>query len=194
LSRHGEAAEPSYSLQIPLPDEIDRAFRRWVAATPGATWPEEGGHVTVLPPVVPLRGLEPLEAAIAGVCADWRPFRLELSRLVRAPHLAHPPLHTVLLAEPAAAARRSQLHGLRRALLSALRPVARDLSPAYTRRPYRPHITLTLGVDRSAAAGLAEAAAAAGLRAVLAVDALWLRAYRGPRLDPTGSRRFPIAG
>ena len=90
MSRHG-LDELSYSLQILLPEEIDREFRRWVEATPGATWPEEGGHVTVLPPLEPVLGLEPLEEAIAAVCAAWQPFRLELSRPVGAPHLGPPP-------------------------------------------------------------------------------------------------------
>jgi hypothetical protein len=161
-----------------------------VAATPGATWPDEGGHVTVLPPVVPIRGLEAVEAAIAGVCAAWAPFGLELSRLVRAPHLARPHVHTVLLAEPAATGRPGPLRGLRRALASALRPVASDPSPAYTRSRYLPHITLTLGVAEPEAARLAGAAEAAGLQAVFVVEALWLRAYAGPILDPTRSRRF----
>jgi hypothetical protein len=40
--------------------------------------------------------------------------------------------------------------------------------------------------------GHGAAAEVAGLRAVLAVDALWLRAYSGPHLDPTRSRRFPF--
>jgi hypothetical protein len=188
------SAAIQYCIQILLPEQVDRRFRHWATATPGATWPEEGGHVTLLPRMTLSANAGRVRTAIAAVCSATLPFELRLTRLVLEPHIARPPLWTVLLAKRPDESRPGPSHDLRRALLSAISPLVSFAGDSYVNSPYRSHITLTLGVDETAGGRLVSAAGDAGLMAVFRAEAVWLRAYRGSSLDASRSHAFLLRG
>jgi len=175
-----------YGLTILLPEEVEQRLRNWVAHTPGATWPEWRGHITVVPAFVALDSPDAIEAAVARVCQAYAPFRLTLNRIRRTQHLIRPHLQTVLLVEPARTAP-GPLHRLRADLAAILAPVKEDVHPVYSNHPFLPHVSLTWGLPELEASRLARAARAARLEVSLTVDQLWLVA-----LSPTGTDALQV--
>ncbi len=86
------------SLQILLPDRIDREFRRWAKRTPGSSWPSWGGHVTLLPRVA-IAHLDQatLRQRIEAVCARYEPFQIYIDEILHDADYTRPGYEGVFL-------------------------------------------------------------------------------------------------
>ena len=86
------------SLQILLPDRIDREFRRWAKHTPGSSWPSWGGHVTLLPRVAIIHLDEAtLRQRIEAVCARHEPFPICIDEILHDADYTRPGYEGVFL-------------------------------------------------------------------------------------------------
>lgn len=145
-----------YSLQILLPGELDSQMREWCRRSPGATWPDWGGHITLLPTFRPLRPMSALEEAIRRVTSKYGMFRVRLSDVWCRPHLVKPGSCIVFVT----AHRRdpAELWDMQAELAAAVGPL---VNPEWVRlwgEPFRPHISLTTGLSRRQAEDLLRAA------------------------------------
>lgn len=188
-----------YSVEILLPEEIDRRLRRWAEKVPGATWPAWGGHVTLLNRFIPLQGLDVICDRIERVTRRFAPFEIDLQRIVCDRHVLRPQLMTVLVAiDPDSESNWPTLVRLENALWSAVAPLVKDATPELRRRPFLPHLTLTRGTGRAAAQRLAQAAREAKLEVQFQVDTLWLVRFEieqeGATPDVQKVRSFHLGG
>ena len=86
------------SLQILLPDRIDREFRRWAKRTPGSSWPSWGGHVTLLPRVaIDHLDQATLRQRIEAVCARHEPFQIYIDEILHDADYTRPGYEGVFL-------------------------------------------------------------------------------------------------
>jgi 2'-5' RNA ligase len=164
-----------YTLEIPLPPDVDDRFRRWTERTPGATWPPWGGHITILDSFVPQSGVQPVVRGIESVCATYAAFEICFDSVVCDAYWVEPDLRTVLLVSSS----RDQegyrtLVNLHRSLHIELEQVARDVRPEVSDRPYVPHLSLTAGLPEPEAVKVMEAARAAQLKVEFVVRSISL--------------------
>jgi hypothetical protein len=180
MSSSRAESSSEYSLEIPMPEHIEREFRGWIKDVPGATWPRWGGHITVLNRFVPTRGLEPLVQAVQRMCAAHPPFLIHLDEVVSDRHWRDPRLNAVMLVS----CQRDEegcraLVRLRESLRAELEPLKRDVHPELSARGYVPHLSLTLGVPELDAARLLEMARASGLEVEFTVENICLLEFVG---------------
>ncbi len=167
-----------YSVQVMLPAEIEETLRQWAERTPGATWPEWGGHISLVNLFVPIRGIQVIKGEIADICQAFSPFQLCLDQVAVEIHWRRPHLQTVLLkaCDKTTPGYRTLVR-LRDSLVAALGPLKRDVAPEVSQRPFDPHLSLTWGLEDTEAERLASAARQAGLRAEFIVEKIWLIAF-----------------
>ena len=172
---YGSGDTPRYSVQIMLPDDENARLREWAEATPGATWPTWGGHVTLVNGFIPHCDVQLIEREIADVVRAFSPFELYLDEPICVEHWRRPNLWTVLLVNRA---REDEGHRalmrLHNALAVALAPLKHDLVPEVSQRPYLPHLMLTWGLPKGQADELAQVATAERLETRLSVGDIWL--------------------
>jgi 2'-5' RNA ligase len=169
----------TYSLQVLLPDALNRSISTWAAKMPGASWPEAGGHVTLAPRFYASCTTAELEARLAAVCAKVAPFDLRLGSPAVVPDLTRPAYHAVFLTPGADTdVGIAEILSLRSAIDRALEPVRTWLHPELDRQPFLPHLTLALGVAQSEAHKLFQSLRVEPLVAEWSVDAIWLQIYR----------------
>lgn len=175
----------TYSLQVLLPDALNRAISNWAAKTPGASWPEAGGHVTLAPRFVASCDTAELEARLAAVCAEVAPFDLRLGSPAVVPDLTRPAYHALFLTPGADTdVGIAEILYLRRAVDRALEPVRTWLHPELDRPPFLPHITLAMGIAESEAHKLLQSLRVEPLVAEWSVDTVWLQIYRDDAKTP----------
>ena len=162
------------TLEIPLPPRIDQQFRRWVERTPGATWPRWGGHVTILNRFGPERGIEPVIQEIEPVCAAFRPFAIQLDRLICDPHWLEPRMECVILVSRHDQEGYRTLIELHDTVCARLDTLTRGVQLEICKRAYVPHLSLTSGLSESEAPRLAQAAHASHLKVEFAVQSISL--------------------
>ena len=183
-----------YSLHILLPETLDRRFAQWTRKTSGASWPDWGGHITLLPSFTSLVPEEELGAAIRTVTARRRVIDVHLTQLFVAQDLTRDGYKAVFLTPPSET--RSglvRLTTLQAELETALRPLRVDRFPEVLRRDYLPHITLALGLSEHEAHQLVGAARSDGLVAEFDVDEIWLFCSGDSENSPAQTRRRPYA-
>lgn len=166
-----------YTLQVLLPEQVQEQLREWTVRTPGATLPAGGAHITLLSPFSPVRPRAPIRKFTATVCATFLPFPVRLSRVLSGTHWRRPSLNGVFLMGNGLTEGIRELVRLQRALRETLDPLKRDLHPEVSRRPYKPHVSLTWGIPPGEAVALARSARAARLQIEFTVDRIWLVEY-----------------
>lgn len=91
------ANAPVLSVIIVLPEAIDRRLERWSENMEGASWPEWGGHITLVPGFVPRGSEEAVREAVERVCATMEPFSVRFGEAVAVQDKTRPDYYTVLL-------------------------------------------------------------------------------------------------
>ncbi|MCK5557924.1 MAG: 2'-5' RNA ligase family protein [Candidatus Hydrogenedentes bacterium] len=197
MSSSGRESPSEYSLEVLLPERVDKQFRRWVKRVPGATWPRWGGHITVLNRFVPTRGLEPIVEEIDRACGACHPFLIRLTEVVSDRHWRDPQLNAVLLVSGSRDEEGYRsLVRLRDSLQAELAPLKRDVQPGISNRPYVPHLSLTRGLPEPEASRLVETARASRLEVKFTVENIWLLEFVAvsPGKERMGRvQSFPLA-
>ena len=174
--------EKNYGLFILLPLRLDRQLETWTRATPGATWPEWRGHITLLNSFTPKVSRKKLLASLLEVCQTNASFDINLDRVSRQRHLVRENLETVMLVEsqPDTSA---GLYELRSTLLANLRRIKEDgdITRKVAARPYLPHLSLTMGLPQEDARALAKSARDAELSAQFQVDRVHLVSFEASK-------------
>jgi len=91
------SSSSSYSLEIPLPPDVDERLHNWAKRAPGATWPKWGGHITILNRFAVERELEQVIHEIERVSSLFNPFVIRFDRVVCDQHWLDPDLTAVFL-------------------------------------------------------------------------------------------------
>ncbi|MCC6168902.1 MAG: 2'-5' RNA ligase family protein [Caldilineaceae bacterium] len=166
---------PRMSIQILLPDAVDRRFRRRVKTLPGASWPAWGGHVTLVPAFVPTCPPREVFDRVAQATGQFVAFRIRLAEAVAEGDITRPHFHTVFiqLDDPDSEDHQT-LARLQKVIFAALAPVRDAAKPQLDAVPFKPHLTLALGVGDSEAAALVNALRSEPMQAEFLVDAVWL--------------------
>jgi 2'-5' RNA ligase len=194
-----DSGNVAYALEILLPEELETQFQQWALATPGATWPAWGGHVTLMNRFAPRSGIEHIRSRVATICACFAPFSLCLNRVITEGHWRRPAQHAVLLVSETRPAASEPIMRLHSALARSLARCRRDLQPEVTSRPFAPHISLTFGLPRREALQLVRVAREAKLVAEFTVQAIWLLEIKLPQSDKSkeilsARESFPLTG
>ena len=164
------------SVNILLPEAVDRRLERWAHRMPGASWPSWGGHVTLVPNFVPRAGVDEVHAILAGVCKDEMPFSVRFGAPLAVQDATRPDFAALFLKveEVATNGEEGRLAALRSNLLAALTPVREDVRPQLTEMPFMPHVTLALGLGESEASKLVQQMRVEPIVAEFRVEVIWL--------------------
>ncbi len=167
--------EVAYSVQILLPAALQRQFERWTDETEGASWPAQGGHVTLLPPFHTALTREDVLENVADVCRRTKTFTLCLDVPKAVLDLTRPDYFAVFLS----AAEEwetgfAEAATLRSALADYVAAQRNDVLPELSAAPFLPHITLALGVSEREARRVARACVMSALEAKFVVEAVTL--------------------
>jgi 2'-5' RNA ligase len=180
------------SVQILLPESIERRLERRTQKMPGASWPVWGGHITLAPNFAARGTLEEVRAIVAGVCAHEEPFRLCLDTPVAVQDTTRPDYAALFLTvKGVGEGDDRRLHELRHTLLTALEPLREDLRPQLVEMPFLPHVTLALGLGETEAAQLVRAIRAEPIEAEFMVEVIWLVVQT--IAETTRYDRYPIS-
>jgi 2'-5' RNA ligase len=163
------------SIQILLPEAIDRRFRRRVQTLPGASWPAWGGHITLVPSFVPICPPPEVFERVAQAVGEFIAFRVRLAEAVADEDVTRPDFHAVFIqVDDPDSEDHQTLVRLQGAIDAALAPVRDATHPELDAVPFTPHLTLALGVGDREAAALVRALRREPLAAEFMVDAVWL--------------------
>jgi 2'-5' RNA ligase len=182
---------PLFSVQIMLPEALDRRLARRTEDMQGASWPARAGHITLVPGFVPLGTIEEVRAAIESVCSGMEPFTLRFGAPVAVPDLTRPDYFAAMITvenggtpppnrngqsdeQDAATEESGLLQTLRKRLLAALEALREDMQPKLLEGPFLPHVTLALGLSESEALTIVRELRAEPIAAEFEVAALWL--------------------
>lgn len=189
---------PLCSVQILLPEAIDRRLARWAKEAPGASWPPSGGHITLIPAFIQRGGVDEVRAVAEVVCAQVEPFVVRVGEPVAVQDRTRQNYFALFLgvesgqtAEEILADPESQpLYNLRQKLLLALESQREDLHPQLVEQAFLPHITLALGLGESEARSLAKELRAQPFVANFSVDTVWLTVQIDG--DSARAERYPL--
>ena len=190
------------TVQILLPESVDRKLEDRAEELPGASWPEWGGHITLIPQFLPLVPEDEIVAIIEAVCAEEPPIVVEFGEPVAKQDLTRREYTIVMLsvaevneeaehspevagengtgeahAEISLTSRDAdckRLCDLRMRLLDALQGVREDLYPQVVAKPYRPHVTLAFALGENEAQQVVRALRAEPIEGEFVVEVLWL--------------------
>ena len=170
-----EAASPRFSIQLLLPEDENRRLRKWTDRTAGASWPEWGGHVTLVPSFTTSAGVTAVRAQAAAVCADYDTFTIDFGQAVAVKDWTRPQFQAVFLTcvDEAIPGYQEMLR-LRQELDGLDLPDRQELRPELRQQTLKPHVTLALGLADVEAASLVKEVRMAGLHVELVIDAVWL--------------------
>lgn len=183
---------PRISIHILLPEAVDRRFRRRAQKLPGASWPAWGGHVTLVPWFVPSCPPQQVFDLVAEAVSGFAAFCIRMSKAVVENDVTRPDYRAVFIeVEEPESGDEPVLPRLQAAIAAALEPVRQDHNPELAAIPYRPHLTLALGVGEAEAMALVNDWRADPLEAEFLADAVWLVLMWPDEREP-GSDRVAI--
>lgn len=135
----------SYSVHVLLPPAIDQRMRQWCAGSAGCDWPQWGGHITLIPSFGLAVPVVRLVSALERSVQARREFGLTLDTVGCERHLTKPGLYLVYLsgANPSV---NWEMTSLQASVAAALEGMKVDITPAVSRHPFVPHLSLTLGL------------------------------------------------
>jgi len=162
-----------YSVHLMFPAGLEARLRQWCAQAPGASWPRWGGHITLVPEFKLTVPLLRLLGALERIAGNRRAFAVTLDTTRVERHLLRPDQFLVYLTGSNLGTNR-ELLSLRAAVVTALEGMKIDLSPAVSRHPFMPHLSLTLGLPGPEARQLQARAERDGLRVQFTVRRLTL--------------------
>jgi 2'-5' RNA ligase len=163
----------TFSLTVPLPDALDASLRAWARATPRATWPAWGGHITLLTPFRVAAPLQRIETTLAALGSAQPRFDVRLRRVAVKPHIfAEGMWTTQLVIDEKSGA--SELRTLQAALHADLEDWIDESDRTALEASYEFHVSLVRGVPEAAAWKVAAAAERAGIGATFAVTVVEL--------------------
>ncbi len=168
------------SIQILLPEAIDRRFARRVDELEGASWPEWGGHITLIPAFAPRVAPEAVVSRVTAICAEVTPFLLHLAEPTAHPDPTRPGYRAVFLTVPEAAVEdHRRLTSLQTRLTAVLADVREDVKPELTGQPFLAHVTLALSLGEAEATKIVRTLRADGINAEFWVNEVWVLTRRG---------------
>jgi len=190
---------PLLSVQILLPEAIDRRLARWTKSAPGASWPPTGGHITLIPAFVPNQGAAEVRSVVERVGAGAKPFVLRIAEPIAVQDKTRPDYFALFLTVESSPTiddkpemhDRKPLHELQERLRLALDPQRQDLHPGIVGQPFLPHVTLALGLGESEARGLVRELRLQPLAAQFEVHTIWLVIQSNG--DTLYTHRYPVA-
>ena len=176
ISQSNESPALTYGLFVYLPEAVDDSLHTWTEQTSGATWPNWRGHITLLNAFRIKDSEIALVDALRHVCSQVEPFEMQLNKVVLRQHLVNTDLQTVMLVEQERPIKETRVFVFRRALLDAIADliVTGDVTDAVNRRPFHPHISLTIGLPPTEARVLFDAAKRSELSASFQVSQITL--------------------
>lgn len=163
------------SVQILLPESIERRLERRTQKLPGASWPVWGGHITLVPNFIARGTVEEVRALLIAFCAYAEPFTLRLDAPIAVHDATRPDYAALFLTVKGVDDEADQrLHALRNNLLAVLEPLREDVRPELAVMPFLPHVTLALGLGENEAARLVRTIQAEPIEAEFVVEVIWL--------------------
>lgn len=192
---------PLYSVQILLPEAINRRLARWSERVPGASWPSWGGHITLVPHFWPRVDEGALIVLLEEACHDESPLPLRFDEAVAVPDVTRSDYFAVFLTigvqrpePPVDSERRNEspdrLTELRARLFDALAGVRNDARPQLLEQPFLPHVTLAIGLHESEATKLVRRLRSEPLSGEFTVEVIWLMKHEPD--DANHVERHPI--
>jgi hypothetical protein len=190
----------------------------WAEEIPGASWPEWGGHITLIPQFHPRAPEEEILAIIESACAEEAPFLLEFGTPVAVQDLTRRDYFLVLLSvaelnetdEPLPES--VELYGeneesdaiiwanrdsdcirlcdFRAHLLDALQDVREDIYPQLVAKPFRPHVTLAFALGENEAQQVVRTMRAKPITGEFVIEVVWLMKHGDG--DPAQFERHPV--
>lgn len=191
-SEGAEIAATAYSVQVMLPDALDRQLAAWSVAMPGASWPAWGGHIAIIARFSVAVTADELAEALTTTCAGIAPFALRLNTPIQVTDVTRPGYCAVFLTpDPDAQAEVANLQELYEQMRATLDSLGTTDLFGLDGKPFLPHVTLALGLGESDAAKILQAMRVDPVDVEFTVDAVWLLEH-GERGEPTAKRRFPL--
>src|SRR5215207_1670170 len=137
MAESEQPAPTLVSIQILLPESIERRFERRSQRIRGASWPTWGGHITLVPLFRARVTKEEIRAVLNSVCAQEKPFSLRLTMPIAVQDFTRQDYRTVFLTVEDQSRDSSQrLHELRNHIMIALEPLREDRYPELVGRPF----------------------------------------------------------
>lgn len=155
----------TYGLFILLPENDEVRLRAWAERTRNASWPAWRGHITLINTFTLLSTLEQFQEVLQKVGREVEPFKVNLDRVIQRPNLVREGLETVMLVGHRYPDTATPLYTLQEKLVNTVKQLKKDGKTArqVSQRPYRPHVSLTLGLPDREARALTETAEQDGL-------------------------------
>lgn len=188
------ATTTAYSVQVMLPDALDRQLASWTDAVPGASWPAWGGHIAIVARFSVDGTRDMLEQALSAVCQTIAPFDLRLNTPLLVEDVTRPGYFAVFLTpDPEAHDGVAHLHMLYKQVRLTLDSLGTTDLFGLDGKPFLPHVTLALGLGEPDAAKILQTMRGDPVDVELLVDAIWLLEH-GERGDPTAKHRIQLEG
>jgi hypothetical protein len=151
VERTANAETIRWTVQILLPESVDRELQRKTDKTPGASWPAWGGHVTLLPMFTTSADEGVLQQAVACAVEGFGPIEVTLADVEVEQDLTRPDYHAVFLQMDEESGPLRTLRMLHERLDEATRFMRTDLRPALDGAKFVPHVTCALGLSETEA-------------------------------------------
>lgn len=163
------------SLQILLPEATDRRFARRIAALEGASWPDWGGHITLVPNFVPRVPPSAVTKRVTTICRETEPFKVHLAEPSAHPDPTRPGYLAVFLTVPEDAYTEDhhRLLELRERLMAAVADAREFIRPELLDQPFMPHVTLALSLSENEAQRMIRDLRADSMQAEFRVAQIW---------------------
>lgn len=148
-----------FTLQFLLPPSQEDRLRDWIQLHRYATWPNWGGHITLVN-IFKLRdSAEQLVEVIGKKSRDTEPFKIFFNRLVMERHRVHQGLYTVYLTHSSDAVHeQDRLREFHDEIINLLQPIVSFRQKELETINYRQHLSLTWGLPKKHALELYEQA------------------------------------
>ncbi len=167
--------ENLFTLQFLLPPAQESRLRDWAQQHHYATWPNWGGHITLVNIFESQIPNSLLVDILSQKCRQTPAFRIFFNRLILEHHRIHQGLYTVYLTYPRHSPEESyRLRNFHEEIISLLQPHVDFKQKELETSRYRQHLSLTWGVPKEQALALYEEALRWKLELWCVVDSLTL--------------------
>lgn len=177
-----------YTLQFLLPPSQETLLRDWIQRHRYATWPNWGGHITLVNIFEPWIDIEEIAALFDNICRQTAPFKIYFNRVVMEHHRVHQGLYTVYLTHPTPCIHEcNELKRFHEEIIALLGPAVEFQQKELETKRYRQHLSLTWGVPKEQARELYEQARDWRLELWCILDSITLL-----KVLPKGKKRWEM--